>query len=195
MSGLTDRISILLQTAEATSNAIAGTLDAARTGLAAVNEACADAKARVLDPFSTLSVVAKARNELDEFSLTASRLEAAIDRLTGQLETAREAEVAKSKLYEDAKAERDALVEDIRKIYPGAAARIAALLPRIEAADTKITAANRDLPAGAALLQFVEHVARGRPDHEGPPLSRSVKLPALLQSDTPWNQIWPAGRQ
>jgi hypothetical protein len=196
MSTLTDRIALILQT-EAASDALAGLIDDARQELAAVNEACVDAKARVLDPFSTSAVVARARKELDEFSLTASRLEAAIDRLAGQLETARarEAEAARSKLYEDAKADRDVLVEDIRKIYPEAAARIAALLPRIDAADAKITAANADLPEGASWLEPVEHIARGRPSHEGSPLSRSVKLPALLQSDYYSNPFWPVGRQ
>jgi hypothetical protein len=38
-------------------------------------------------------------------------------------------------------------------------------------------------------------VARGRPDNEGSPLSRSVRLPALLQSDNYSRPFWPTRSQ
>jgi DNA repair exonuclease SbcCD ATPase subunit len=195
MSNLTDRIAVVLQT-EATSDALAGTLDEARAELEAVNEACAHAKAKVLDPFSTSATVTKAKREFDDLTLQASRLGTALDCLANQLETARarEAQAAAVKLYEEAKAERDALVEDIRRIYPEAAAKIAALLPRIEAADKKIVAANNDLPDGAAWLEYPEQIARGRPPHEGSSLARSVKLPGLQHPSSEWNSIWPVAK-
>jgi response regulator RpfG family c-di-GMP phosphodiesterase len=172
-------------------------VDDARAELAAVNETCAGAKARVLDPFSISSVVTKAKKELEDLSLQVARLEAAVDRLAGQLEAAqtREGEAARVKLYDEAKAERDALEEDIRRIYPEAAATIAALLVRIEAADQKVAAANERLPAHALWLEPVEMVVRGRPPHEGSPLSCSVRLPALLHQETYWNSFWPIGQQ
>jgi len=192
VSTLTDRIAVILQT-EAASDALAEIIDDARAELSIINETCNDAKSRLLDPHSTSSIVAKAKKELEDRTLAAARLESAIGRLTDQLETARarEAEAARSKLYEDAKAERDALVEEVRKAYPEAAAAIAALLVRIEAADQKVAAANQDRPAGVSWLEPVELVVRGRKPNEGAPLYRSVRLPALLQKDIYWNSFWP----
>jgi hypothetical protein len=183
--------------AESTSEALAGIIDDARAELADVIEACADAKAKVVDPFSGSAAIAKARKDVDELSLAASRLEAAIAYLTERHEAARdrEAEAARTKLYEAARAERDTLVDDIRRIYPEAAGAIAALIVRIAAADEKIAAVNQALPEGAAWLEYPEQMARGRPPHEGSPLSRSVKLPALLDRETYWNSFWPAGKQ
>ncbi len=192
MSSLTDRIAFILQT-EAASDALAEVIDDAQDELEAAREACEEAKERVLDPLSTSAAVSKARKELDDSTLQVSRLEAALERLSNQLKAARarEAEAVRIKQYEEVKAERDALVEDIRTIYPEAAAKIAALLPRIEPLDQKIMAVNHDLPEGAPHLQFVEHVARDRPNHEGTYLSRSVRLPALLHKDIYWSSFWP----
>jgi hypothetical protein len=195
MSSLSDRIALILQT-EATSEALAGIINDARAELTAVNEACAAANAKMLDPSSGSAAVSKAKKELDESTLARARLSTAIDHLVVQLEAARvrEAEAARSKLYEEAKAERDTLVEDIRQIYPEAAAKIVDLLVRIEAADEKIAAVNKNLPESALWLEYPEQIARGRPPHEGSPLSRSVKLPALLDKETYWNSFWPARR-
>jgi DNA repair exonuclease SbcCD ATPase subunit len=192
MSTLTDRIVLLLRS-EATSEALAEVIEEARDELATLTEACEDAKERMLDPLSTSSVVANALKQLDESTLQVQRLNSALGHLTAQLESARhrEAQSAKVQRYEEAKAERDALVEDIRRIYPEAAAAIAALLPRIEPLDKKIMAANQDLPDGASYLELVEHVARGRPNHQGTYLSQSVRLPALMQQDIAWNSFWP----
>jgi hypothetical protein len=84
----------------------------------------------------------------------------------------------------------DALVEDILRIYPEAAAKIAALLPRIDPLDQKIMAVSRDLPDGAPHLEFVELLACERPYHQGTYLSQSVRLPALLQQDIAWKSVW-----
>ncbi len=192
MSTLTDRIVLLLRS-EATSEALAEVIEEARDELATLTEACDDAKERMLDPLATTEEVAKAKRELDESTLQAQRLNSALGHLTAQLESARhrEKEAGRIKRYEEAKAERDALVEDLRTIYPQAAAAIAALLPRIEPLDRKITEINQDLPEGAAYLPLVEHVARDRPNHEGTYLSRSVRLPALLHKDIYWSSFWP----
>ncbi len=192
MSSLTDRIALILQT-EAALKALAEVIDDAQDELEAAREAYADAQERVLDPLSTTAAVSKAAREAEDLTLQISRLEAALKRLSGQLEAARarEADAVRAKAYDEVKAERDALVEDIRTIYPEAAAKIAALLPRIEPLDQKIMAVNHDLPEGAPHLQFVEHVARDRPNHEGTYLSRSVRLPALLHKDIYWSSFWP----
>ncbi len=192
MSSLTDRIALILQT-EVASDALVEVIDDAQDELEAAREAYADVQERVLDPLSTSAAATKAKREAEDLTLQISRLEAALKRLSGQLEAARarEADAARLKLYEEVKAERDALVEDLRRIYPEAAAAIAALLPRIEPLDQKIMAVNHDLPEGAPHLQFVEHLARDRPNHEGTYLSRSVRLPALLHKDIYWSSFWP----
>jgi chromosome segregation ATPase len=192
MSSLTDRIALILQS-EAASDALAEVIDDAQDELEAAQEACAEAQEQVLDPLSSSSSVTKAKREADDLTLQISRLEAAIGRLSDKLNEARhrEKEAAKLRLYEEAKSERDALVEDIRTIYPEAAAKIAALLPRIEPLDQRIMAINRDLPEGAPHLEFVEHIARDRPNHQGTYLSRSVRLPALLHKDIYWSSFWP----
>ena len=192
MSSLTDRIALILQS-EAASDALAEVIDDAQDELEAAQEACAEAQERVLDPLSSSSSVTKAKREADDLTLQISRLEAAIDWLSDKLDEARhrEKEAAKLRLYEEAKSERDALVEDLRTIYPEAAAKIAALLPRIEPLDQRIMAINRDLPEGASYLEFVEHIARDRPNNEGAYLSWSVRLPALLQKDVYWSSFWP----
>lgn len=195
MSSLTDRIALILQ-AEASSEAIAAIIDDAQTELLDVKDACTAAQRQVLDPFLGTAAVARARKEHDELSLAASRLEDAIERLADQLEVARarEAEAAKRKRYDEALTERDALVEDLKAIYPEAAATIAALLLRIEAADGKIAAVNTNLPDGAVWLEYPEQIARGRPPHEGGSLSRSVRLPGLPHPSSEWNSIWPVAR-
>jgi hypothetical protein len=106
----------------------------------------------------------------------------------------RDREAERAKIYEAAKAKRDTLAEDIRTIYPKAAATIAALLARIAAADRKVAAANEQLPAATPWLEPVEIVVRGRAPHEGSALSRSVRLPALLDKDTFWNLFWPVNQ-
>jgi cell division protein FtsB len=196
MSSLTDRIALVLQ-AEASPEAIAAILEDAQAELLDVKGACTAAQAQVLDPLSNSATVTKAKRELDDLTLQTARLEAAVHQLASQLAAAHacEAEAARSKLYEAARTERDTLVDDIRRIYPEAASAIAALIVRIAAADEKIAAVNQALPDGAAWLEYPEQIARSRPPHEGSPLSRSVKLPALLDRETYWNSFWPAGRQ
>jgi chromosome segregation ATPase len=201
MSNLTDRIVMLLRT-EAASNALAEILDEARDELAAIDEACAVAKEKVLDPFSTSSVVAKAKTQLEDLTLQASRLEAAIDRLTGQLETARarEAEASRKVRYAEAKAERDALAEALLERYTAAAAEIASLLIRIAPVDAKVSAANRDLPADAS---YIETVAQLTTISGGWELAHTVRLPAIVAVGVPdhvrthpgQTALWSNGRQ
>jgi hypothetical protein len=201
MSGLTDRIALLLQS-EASSEAVAGTLDDARTELAAVNEACADAKARVLDPFSSSPAVTKAKKELEDQTLAASRLEAAIGHLVAQLEAARarEAEAGRKVRYAEAKAARDALAQEILEKYPAAAQTIAELLQQVGVVDQAVMAANGDLPAGAACIPTVDEATQ---IIGGWPLANSVRLPAIAAVGIPdhirthpgQTYLWAAGRQ
>src|SRR4028119_1442750 len=81
MSNLSDRIALLLRS-EASSEVLAGVIEEAQEELASLAEACEDAKERVLDPHSTSSMVAKANREMEDSTLQARRLEAAIKHLT-----------------------------------------------------------------------------------------------------------------
>jgi hypothetical protein len=199
MSTLTDRIVTLLRT-EAASEALAGILDEARDELVDVNDACGDAKARMLDPSSSSAIVAKARKELEDLTLQASRLEAAIDRLADQLAAARarEAEATRVKLYNEAKAERDRLAKEILETYTELAAKIVGMLKQIGPVDEKVAAANRDLPTGAPYLDAVAHMTQ---IYGGWNLATSVRLPSLASVGIPdvvrtrpgQVALWPVG--
>jgi chromosome segregation ATPase len=202
MSTLSDKISLLLQQAEATSEALAGIIDNARSELEVVKEARDDAKARMLDPSSGSATVTKAKRELDDSTLAASRLEAAIAHLADHLEAAREreAETARVQRYDEALTERDRLAQEILEKYPEAAATIASLLMQMAVVDEKVAAANQDLPADAPYLDTVGSMTQ---ISGGWDLSRVVRLPAIAAVGIPdhvrthpaQTQIWPAGRQ
>jgi chromosome segregation ATPase len=199
MSSLSDRIALILQ-AEASPDAIAAILDDARTELLDLKEACTAAQRQVLDPLLGSVAVARARKELDESTLAASRLEAAIAHLTERHEAAREreAEAARSKQYEEAKAERDALAAEILGSYTEAATKIASLLMQMAVVDEKVAAANQDRPEAAPYLDLVAHMTQIPGGWE---LSRTVRLPAIASVGLPdhlrkhpaQTQIWPVG--
>jgi hypothetical protein len=201
MSNLADRIALILQT-EAASDAIAAILADVQAELLIVREASAAAQEKVLDPVSGTAAVTKARKELDDFTLQASRLEAAVDRLTSQLATAcaREGEVARAKVYEEAKAERDALAKEILETYTDAAARIAGMLMRVNGIDLKVTAANQDRPEGAPYLELVARITQ---IPGGWDLTNAVRLPAIASVGVPAHlkehptqqMFWPTGSQ
>jgi hypothetical protein len=131
MSSLTNRIILLLRS-EATSDALVEVIEEAQEEFATITEACEDAKAKVLDPFSTSAAVALSRREVEDYTLQSSRLEAALKHLMDQLAKARhrEKEQVRLRLYEEAKLERDALTDEFQKTYPELAAKIATMLKR-----------------------------------------------------------------
>jgi chromosome segregation ATPase len=201
MSSPTDRIALILR-AEASPESIAAILDDAQSELSDINESCADAKARMLDPASDSAAVTKAKKELEDQTLQATRLEAAIGHLAEHLEAAREreAEAARVQRYCSALAERDALAEAILTQYTEAAAKIAEMLRQTAVVDERVAVVNRDLPAGASYLDSVESLTQ---ISGGWPLARSVRLPAIASVGIPEHirthpsqqTIWPVGRQ
>jgi ParB-like chromosome segregation protein Spo0J len=200
MSNLSDRIALLLRS-EASSEVLARVIEEAQEELASLAEACEDAKERVLDPHSPPSVVAKAKKDLEDSTLQASRLEAALNRLSEQLETARhrEKEAGRIKRYEEAKAERDALTDEFQKTYSELAEQIATMLKHIADVDAKVAAVNRDLPENASYLYPIEQTIK---TGLGWRVAEAVKLPALWRAEVPEPlrvapgqvQYWPMSR-
>ncbi len=200
MSSLTDRIALILQ-AEAASDALAEVIDDAQDELEAAREACASAQARVLDPLSTSAAATKAKREAEALTLQIARLETALERLSRQLDKARaqEAEAGRRKQYDEAEAERDAVIKEFQETYPEAAAKIATLLQKVKTVDATLTRTNHDLPEGAAYLPLVDQTIR---TGLGWSFAEAVKLPAVHGAEVPEPlrvapgqvQFWPMSR-
>ncbi len=200
MSNLSDRIALLLRS-EASSEVLAGVIEEAQEELASLAEACEDAKERVLDPHSTSSMVAKANREMEDSTLQARRLEAALKHLTSQLESARarEAEAERVKRYAEVKAEREAAINEFQETYPELAEKIATMLKRCAAVDQQLARTNADLPQNASYLYPIEHTIKTA---LGWRVAEAVKLPALHGAEVPEPlrvapgqvQFWPMSR-
>ncbi len=200
MSSLTDRIIVLLRS-EATSEALAEVIEEARDELATLTEACEDAKERMLDPLSTSADVARARKGLDDSTLQAQRLEAALGHLSDKLDASREreAEAARTEVYEEVAAEREALINEFHEKYPGLAEGIGTLLQKIKIVDAKVTATNQDLPRGASYLLPIDKTIR---TGLGWSFAEAVKLPTISGTEVPEHlrvapgqvQFWPMTR-
>ncbi len=200
MSNLSDRIALLLRS-EASSEVLAGVIEEAQEELASLAEACEDAKERVLDPHSTSSMVAKANREMEDSTLQARRLEAALKHLTSQLESARarEAEAERVNRYAEVKAEREAAINEFQETYPDLAEKIATMLKRCAAVDQQLARINADLPQNASYLYPIEHTIK---TGLGWRVAEAVKLPALHGAEVPEPlrvapgqvQFWPMSR-
>ncbi len=200
MSNLSDRIALLLRS-EASSEVLAGVIEEAQEELASLAEACEDAKERVLDPHSTSSMVAKANREMEDSTLQARRLEAALKHLTSQLESARarEAEAERVKRYAEVKAEREAAINEFQETYPDLAEKIATMLKRCAAVDQQLARINADLPENAPYLYPIEKTIT---TVHGWAIAPSVKLLAPSGVEIPEHlrvapgqiQFWPMSR-
>ncbi len=200
MSSLTDRIALILQT-EAASDALVAIIDDAQDELDAAEQACAEAQTKVLDPLSTTAVVTKAKRDLEDQTLAASRLKVALERLSDQLEMARarEAEAERLKRYEEAKAEREAAINEFQEKYPELAAQIATMLKRCATVDQKLAAINQDLPQNGSYLYLISETVK---TVHGWAIAPSVKLLAPSGVEIPEHlrvapgqiQFWPMAR-
>jgi hypothetical protein len=117
---------------------------------------------KATDPLTSDDEADGLRAGLFDIGFRLQRLAAARDRLQQALGSAqrREADERRKVDYERALLERDALVDELRKIYPEAAARIADLLRRICRNNATLTEINKVLPTGATQLEPVELVVR-----------------------------------
>ena len=98
--------------------------------------------------------------------------------------------------YEEAAAERDALAEELARVYPPLAAQLADLLGRLRASDDRIEHMNANaLPRGHEPLKVAELVARGldgfvQNSVNVPRIVRRVQLPAF-EYDAHHPYVWP----
>jgi hypothetical protein len=126
------------------------------------------------------------------------RQQAAVPRLRERLTELRTAEEDKRRraAYEEVRAERDALAEELARVYPPLAAQLADLLGRVRSNDERVEHINAHaLPRGCGPLLVAELVARGldgfvQNSVNVPRIVRRVQLPAF-QYDIHAPYAWP----
>jgi uncharacterized protein (UPF0335 family) len=152
---------------------------------------------RATDPLTGEAEADGFRATLFDISFRIQRLGVAQERLNAALTAAqrREADHRRRADYERALSERDAIAEELRTVYPEAAARIAELLRRICRNNALVTLANKALPAGASQIEPVELLVRNVAQDIGVrmpdgsftygynTLTQAVRLPALAGVD------------
>jgi hypothetical protein len=117
------------------------------------------------------------------------------ERLREQLPQVRREEEDKRRwlAYEKVEAERDRLAEELARVYPPIAERLAELLTRIDANDREIEHINAHArPSGAERLLVAELVARGlpafapKPYVDVPRISKKLRLPSFKYPGEPY---------
>ena len=133
-----------------------------------------EAKRIALDPATRPEAVTQARKDGEDATFRATRLDAAIEGLQGLLDKAKDRELRNRNAEEfaAAQAERDELAKDIAEQYPELSSKLAALLARIAASNTRIEAANR---LGLGTIDRAER--DGRPTERRLPAGHSYGLP------------------
>jgi hypothetical protein len=122
---------------------------------------------------------------------TVSRLRERLTELQGAEEDER-----RRTAYEEARAERDALAEELARVYPPLAAQLADLLGRVRANDERIEHINAHAPPrSCGPLLVAELVARGldgfvQNSVNVPRIVRRVQLPAF-EYDAHHPYVWP----
>jgi hypothetical protein len=182
----------------------AGTVEDVRQLIAELQEAAVlagetqeRALARALDPLTPSSDAVTAREEAENAEFERARLNAALPRLRRRIEElkAEAVDAERRARFELVRAERDALVGELRAVYPQLAAQLVDLMARVAANDREIEQVNGALPSDAGSLRGAELIARGLQSfeidvHFIPRLTTRVALPAF--SFTPQQPfIWP----
>ena len=166
----------------------------------ASEEAAEQARTRALDPALSPAEVAKARREMEDAAFRHDRMQVAVQKLGGRRKELqwREEDQRRQVAYDRVRAERDALAEELERVYPPVAAQLIDLLGRIAANDREVEVINNRLPSGSGRLLVAELVARGlggfvQNSVEVPSIVRSVRLPTFERSvHEPF--AWPRGR-
>jgi phosphatidate phosphatase PAH1 len=149
-------------------------------------DASEQANETALDPATRPDAVARARKAMEDADFTRRRMARASERLSDLLEEAkaREKRQADREEFEAARAERDALVEDLKE-YPALIEKIAGLIIRVRDNDARVLNANRLCGSREDWLHSAERIFCGNPEmwssdgtHDQPRLvhSRLVKL-------------------
>lgn len=147
---------------EASSDEIAGLIEEVEAALTAACEASQRLQEQALDPTLLPADAEQARSEMEASAFNRERMAEALRRLREQLEVARRREKnAKAcEVYEEAKAVRDAVANDLATRWPKLEAEQVDLLHRLEDSDMVIARANRQLPESTGPLSSAEQIAR-----------------------------------
>jgi hypothetical protein len=138
-----------------------------------------------LNPTLSESQVAKARQQMEAAAFKRERLQTAEQRLHERVEELRAQAEDRRRLqvYEQVKAERDALAERVAKLYPNVVTALSDLVARIAINEQQIDAVNRgSCPSGFPPLVSAELVARGFDSftHNGlntPRIAHELRMP------------------
>jgi chromosome segregation ATPase len=158
---LGDRIAAAIGTV-VKSDVVAGLITEADAAAVAAGETAERARERALDPTLTAADVSTARRAADDAAFARDRLKTAVTRLTGRLKElrAQEEDQRRRVVYEKAKAERDRLAAELKRVYPAIEAQLGKLIPEIAENDRQVDYVNTELPKGAERLKSAELVAR-----------------------------------
>lgn len=124
--------------------------------------------------------MAVARREMEDAAFRRDRLQTAVERLRDRLKELRyqEEDQRRQVAYDKVKAERDALAEELARVYRPLAAQLGELLPRVAANDRQVQFVNNALPSGSGRLLVAELVARGLRGF----VENSVEVPSIVSS-------------
>src|SRR5262245_31479150 len=170
----------------AKSSDVSTLIEEAQAAAVASDDTAEQCRTRALDPALAANDVAAARREMDDAAFRRDRLQTAVQRLEDRLSEllAQEEQQRRQAAYDRVKAERDALAEELARVYPSLEAQLGALLARLEANDREVQFVNTRLPNGSDRLHVAELVARGldwfsKGLHSIPSITSEVCLPAF----------------
>jgi chromosome segregation ATPase len=198
---LADRIASALRE-ETPSEEIAALITEAEHARGAAEEAHGAAHARALDPTTGAEAASAAKCDADTLRFEVDRLAAARESLRAahQDAKAREVDARRRAAYDVAQTERDALVEELRKVYPEIERRLADLIGRVAASDAALDRVNRNLPSARVWLASAEEIARGgqekfggRPQYLALRITSLLRLPRF-ETDANDPYAWPSAR-
>jgi hypothetical protein len=179
------------------SDAIPELIAEAEAAAVAAGEEAEHARTRALDPILSADAVAVARRQMEDARFRRERLETAVARLRERRQELRgqEEDDRRWMAYRKAEAERDALADELGRVYPPLAAQLADLFGRIAANDREVEQTNRALPKEGGRLREVELVARNldgwvRNGIETPRIVKGLRLPAF-ETGLVHPYLWP----
>jgi hypothetical protein len=164
------------------SNVVAALINEARSAAQCADEEAAAARATALDPTLSQAGVADARSKMEDALFKRDKANAAIPRLNDRLRELRhlEDQARRRKAYDEARAERDKLAQELADLYPDFAPKLAEVLTRIVTNDRVLKVVNAQLPEGVGRLPSAEAVARGLGDSVF--VENGVAIPRLTES-------------
>jgi hypothetical protein len=153
-------------------------------------------------PALSSNVVIEARRQMEDAAFQRDRLQVAVTKLRERLVEVKadEEDAQRLRIYEDAKAERDRLAEELREFYPGVAEQLADLLSRIVANDREVEHLNAHaLPRNRGRLLCAELVARGLDGWvynsvQTPCITDEAVLPSFQRRQGVGSYLWPRWR-